>query len=72
MSRMEKEDTKRKQCVECQHELNLGVEAVTLEYVVIGPRGQVPLRETKIFCDEDCLQRFLSNEESEHLPRRIP
>ena len=69
---MEKEETNPKQCVECQRELNYGVEAVTLEYVVVGPRGLVPLRETKLFCDEDCLQRFLNDEETEHLPRRIP
>ena len=69
---MEIENTKPKQCIECQRELDFGVEAVTLEYVVIGPRGVVPLRETKFFCDEDCLQRFLSDVESEQRPRRIP
>lgn len=69
---MTTEDIKAKQCTECQRTLSFGVEAVTLEYVVIGPRGLVPLREAKCFCDEDCLQRFLSDEESEHLPRRIP
>ena len=69
---MELKETKSKQCAECQRELTFGVEAVTLEYVVLGPRGLVPLRETKVFCDEECLQRFLTDEESEHLPRRIP
>ena len=69
---MEKEETNPKQCVECQREFSYGVEAVALEYVVVGPRGLVPLRETKLFCDEDCLQSFLSDEETEHLPRRIP
>ena len=69
---METENTTPDQCVHCQRKLDLGVEAVTLEYVVIGPRGLVPLRETKLFCDEDCLQRFVSNEEAELLPRRIP
>lgn len=69
---METENSKLKQCIHCQTELHFGVEVVALEYVVIGPRGLVRLRETKLFCDEDCLQRFLNDEESEHLPRRIP
>ena len=69
---MKSADSKVVQCVQCQRGLNFGVEVISLEYVVIGPRGLVRLEETKLFCDEDCLQRFLSDEESEHLPRRIP
>ena len=69
---MEKEETNPKQCVECQREFQYGAEALSLEYAVIGPRGLVPLRETKLFCDEECLLSFLSDEESEQLPRRIP
>ncbi len=66
------ENTKPAHCAACQRKLDLGAEAVTLEYVVIGPRGLVPLREAKVFCDEDCLQRYVTDEEPEHLKRRIP
>ncbi len=69
---MKEEETKPTECVECRRELDLGVDAVALNYGVLGPRGFVPLGERKFFCDEDCLRRHINGGEVEHLPRRIP
>jgi hypothetical protein len=59
-------------CKECRRELGLGVDVVIMQHGVIGPRGFVPLDDPVFFCDEDCLERFLSGEEVVKLPRRIP
>jgi len=59
-------------CARCGRELDLGVDAVALEYGVIGPRGFVSLDDRRLFCDEDCLRRHLGGDEVERLPRRIP
>ena len=69
---MEKEESEPPQCTECHRDLDLGVDAITVDHGVIGPRGFVPLGEKKFFCDEDCLRRHVGGSEVEHLPRRIP
>ena len=71
-TRMEKEEAKPLRCVHCDRELVLGVDAVMLETGVVGPRGFVPLDERKFFCDEDCLENHLSDEDVVRLPRRVP
>ncbi len=69
---METEETKPKECAACQRELDLGVDAITLSYGVVGPRGIVPLRDAKLFCSESCLESYVCDEHVEALPRRIP
>ena len=69
---MEKEETTPTRCARCNRQLDLGVDALLLDQGVIGPRGFVPLGERKFFCDEDCLERFVSDEDVVRLPRRIP
>ena len=69
---MQNEEEKTKQCSDCRRELDLGVDAIALDYGVVGPRGFVPLGEKKFFCDEDCLQRHVGGTEVAHLSRRIP
>lgn len=69
---MQNEEEKTKKCSDCRRELGLGLDAIGLDYGVIGPRGFVPLGEKKFFCDEDCLQRHVGGTEVVHLSRRIP
>ena len=69
---MEKEDVNTLRCAHCDRQLDLGVDAVTLETGVIGLRGFVQLGERKFFCDEDCLEHFVSDEDVVRLPRRVP
>ncbi len=69
---MHNEEEKTNQCTDCRRELDLGVDAIALDYGVIGPRGFVPLGEKKFFCDENCLQRHVGETEVENLSRRIP
>lgn len=63
---------KEPHCEECRRDLGLGVDAVGLQHGVMGPRGFVVLDDPKFFCDEDCLERWLTDEEVIPLKRRIP
>lgn len=69
---MEKEESEAPRCTECRHDLDLGVDAITIDHGVIGPRGFVPLGEKKFFCDEDCLRRHVGAADVKQLSRRIP
>ena len=61
-------------CANCRHPLDLGVDAIHLERGVVGPRGFVPLGEIILFCGEECLRGYFTdnNKDTEYLPRRIP
>ncbi len=59
-------------CEECQRELDLGVDVVTVEKCVVGPRGIVPLGETTHFCSEECLSRYFSDTNISTIPQRVP
>ena len=61
-----------KTCAQCRRTLDPGVDVLTVEQGVIGPRGLVPLGELGFFCDETCLRRYYGNDEIEQLKRRIP
>ena len=50
----------------------MGEEAITLERVVIGPRGPIPLDEILFFHTHECLEEYVCNSSSDDLPRRIP
>lgn len=67
-----KRQRKEPKCEECRRELDLGVDAVSLQHGVMGPRGFVSLDEQKFFCDEECLEQWLIGSEVEKLRRRIP
>ncbi len=69
---MDKEETTPIRCAHCHRQLDLGVDTVIFDNGVIGPRGFVPLGKRKFFCDEDCLEHFVSDEDVVRLPRRIP
>ncbi len=59
-------------CTQCRRQLDLGVDSVSMQHGVMGPRGFVALNEPRFFCDEDCLERWLTDAEVVKLPRRIP
>lgn len=59
-------------CSQCRKILDLGVDVITAEKSVIGPRGVVPLGELENFCSEDCLIDFYSDVNIPRLDRRIP
>ena len=59
-------------CEECQRKLELGVDVLTLEKCVVGPRGIVPLGEKSHFCSEECLTEFYSGNDLPQIDRRIP
>ena len=60
------------QCSQCRRKLELGVDVITVEKCVIGPRGIVPLGELENFCNEECLIDFYSDIDIPHIDRRIP
>ena len=60
------------ECSHCRRKLELGVDVITVEKCVIGPRGIVPLGELENFCSEECLIDFYSDIDIPHIDRRIP
>lgn len=60
------------ECSQCRKKIELGVDVVTVEKCVLGPRGIVPLGEIEYFCDEDCLADFYNNTDIPDISRRIP
>lgn len=60
------------ECSQCRRRLELGVDVITVEKCVVGPRGIVPLGELENFCSEECLIDFYSDTEIIHVDRRIP
>lgn len=59
-------------CTNCRRELTQGNDVVTLQSGVIGPRGFICLEEQKYFCDDECLEAYICDSETEKRPRRIP
>ena len=60
------------ECSQCRRKLELGVDVITVEKCVIGPRGIVPLGELENFCSEECLIVFYNDTNIPHIDRRIP
>ena len=60
------------ECSQCKKKLALGVDIITVEKSVSGPRGIIPLGDTEHFCCEKCLIDFYSDSEIIHVDRRIP
>ena len=60
------------ECSQCRKKLDLGVDVITVEKCVIGPRGIVPLGELENFCSEECLIDFYNDTDIPHINRRIP
>ena len=60
------------ECSQCRKKLELGVDVITVEKCVIGPRGIVPLGELENFCNEECLIDFYGDIDIPHIDRRIP
>ena len=56
----------------CGRNLDIGVDAIAVTEGVIGPRGFVPLDESRYFCCNDCLLIQGEDHKIEKLPRRIP
>ena len=66
------EDEVQRRCAECDRPLRLGVDVITLEHGVIGPRDVVPLQDVLLFCGDACLKKSVEDNQVERLPRRIP
>ena len=60
------------ECSQCRRKLELGVDVITVEKCVYGPRGVVPLGELENFCGEGCLVDFYNDTDIPHIDRRIP
>ena len=60
------------ECSQCQRKLELGVDVITVEKCVVGPRGTVPLGELENFCSEECLAQFYNGHDLPQVDRRIP
>ena len=61
----------KKTCANCQHDLDVGVDAMKVDKGVIGMRGFVPL-ETLLFCSENCLRDYYDLGDLPKVPSRIP
>lgn len=60
------------ECSQCRKKLDLGVDVITVEKCVLGPRGIVPLGELENFCSEKCLIDFYNDTKMIQIDRRIP
>ena len=61
----------KKTCANCQHDLDVGVDAMKVDKGVIGMRGFVPL-ETLLFCSENCLRDYYDLSDLPKGSERIP
>ncbi len=59
-------------CSQCDKKLELGVDVISVEKCVLGPRGIVPLGDLEHFCCEECLVEFYEGTDMPRLDRRIP
>jgi hypothetical protein len=59
-------------CANCEHELDVGVDAIQVGEGVMGIKGFVPLEKTLIFCCEKCLGEYYDLSDMTNVPRRIP
>ncbi len=60
------------QCANCRKPLSLGVDVISVQHGVIGPRGVVPLDEPRLYCCESCAGADLDEDPEMKRPRRIP
>ncbi|MCC6678623.1 MAG: hypothetical protein IT436_15930 [Phycisphaerales bacterium] len=65
------DDTTPLRCAACGRRLDLGVDAVSVERCVIGPRGPVPLETPRLYCGDECL-RGEKQDKAVRMKRRIP
>ena len=65
-------DRKINICTNCQRVLDLGMDVLTVQEAVLGPRGIVPLGEMLLFCSEACLKDYYDLSDLAEVPRRIP
>ncbi len=61
----------KKTCANCQHDLDVGVDAIKVDKEVVGMRGFV-LLETLLFCSENCLRDYYDLSDLPKVPKRIP
>ena len=59
-------------CVNCLHELDIGVDATQVSEGVMGMKGFVPLEKTLFFCRDDCLSSYYDVSNLPSMPKRIP
>lgn len=59
-------------CSQCKKGLELGVDVITVEECVVGPRDIIPLGKKECFCSEKCLLEFYDLSGLTESPRRIP
>ena len=65
-------EAQSRKCAECHRDIGVGEDVVTLERVVMGPRGPVPIDDMRFFHISHCLAAYVCSTESENLPKRIP
>lgn len=49
----------KKTCLHCQHELDIGGDAIRVDIGVIGMEDFVPMEKTLLFCSRDCMKKEL-------------
>ena len=67
-----REERSGRKCAECGRVIPMGDDAISLERIVIGPRGPVPIGDMKFLHISRCLADYVCSTEGEHLPSRIP
>ena len=51
-----------KKCANCQRELSMGLDVLSLQQGVVGPRGFVPLEEMTLLCNKECVRQYFSDD----------
>lgn len=60
------------QCANCRKLLTMGLDVLSVQSGVIGPRGVVPLDEPQLYCCESCAREDLDEHALDPRPRRVP
>ena len=66
------EEHPKHRCSECRRELSMGDDALSLEQVVIGPRGPIPIGEMRLLHIRRCLEDYVCRSDDREAPKRIP
>ena len=67
-----REERPGRKCAECGRVIPMGEDAITLERIVIGPRGPIPIDDMKFFHLARCLADYVCDTDTERIPSRIP
>ena len=62
----------KKTCANCNMELEIGKDTITVQEGVTGLKGFIPLENILYFCCDKCLRDYFDIGDLPSMPRRVP